>query len=66
MDLEAILMIAETGIGIAKQINAGTVVAKDAAIAEQLLKIIQAGKAAYEAHTGEPLDESLIQPEEEV
>ena len=39
---------------------------QDLAIGQILLQIIQKGAQAYQLHTGEPLDMSLIQPEAEV
>lgn len=37
-----------------------------AAFADLLLKIVQKGAAAYEAHTGQPIDPSLIKPIEPI
>jgi hypothetical protein len=36
------------------------------AVAQTLVKIIQSARQAYEQHTGQPLDPSLIQREETI
>jgi hypothetical protein len=38
----------------------------ETAVTLALVKIIQSARQAYELHTGQPLDESLIQPEETI
>lgn len=40
---------------------AGTAI-PGAQLADALVKIIQKGVSAYEAHTGQPIDPSLIKP----
>lgn len=44
---------------------AGTLV-PGAQFADLLLKIVQKGVSAYEAHTGQPIDPSLLKPIDEV
>lgn len=39
---------------------------QDASVADTLFKIIQKSAEAYQAHTEEPLDPSLIQAEEPI
>jgi ribosomal protein S12 methylthiotransferase accessory factor YcaO len=53
-------MVAPLTGGAAADVQAG------AAIANSLLAIAQKATSAYEAHTGEPLDLSLLHPIDEV
>jgi hypothetical protein len=58
MNLDLVFEIIDLALSLLK--------GKDANIAAVLVKIIQKGAQAYKAHTGQPLDQSLIHAEEPV
>ena len=57
--------IVELGLSLARSQATGKV-QQDASLADTLLKIIRKGAHAYQEHTGEALDPSLIKVEEPV
>lgn len=65
MDLNKILSIISAGVTILEANLSGEAKA-DVDIAANLLKIAQDASAAYQAHTGEPIDPSLLQPIDKV
>jgi hypothetical protein len=63
MNPEVALQIAELAVSLAKT-QAGGRVQQDAALAGILLQIIEKAVHAYQDHTGQPLDPSLIKAED--
>jgi hypothetical protein len=63
MNTEVAFQIAELAVSLAKT-QAGGRVQQDAALAGILLQIIEKAVQAYQDHTGQPLDPSLIKPED--
>ena len=62
MNPNILLEIAELAMSVAGTHGSGKV-QQDAALAGILLQIIEKAVQAYQDHTGEPLDPSLIKPE---
>jgi hypothetical protein len=60
MNPDIALLIAQLALSLVPGTQPETVVA------QTLVKIIQSAKQAYEQQTGQPLDPSLIQPEETI
>lgn len=64
MKFQLLLAIATIALGAIPSLIPGLGVAVD--LGEELIKIIQKARAAYQLHAGEPLDPSLIKPETEI
>lgn len=65
MNVDLILEILQLALSLAQaQLNGQS--GQNLTIGQILLQIIQKGAQAYQLHTGEPLDVSLIQPEAEI
>jgi hypothetical protein len=62
MNANVAFELVELALSVAKT-QAGGKVQQEAALAEGLLQIIEKAVQAYQAHTGETLDPSLIKPE---
>jgi hypothetical protein len=62
MNTTLIFEILQLSISLAQSVTSGT--ATPDVTAQSLLDIVQKGSQAYQQHTGEPLDPSLIKPEE--
>lgn len=61
--LDLILAALTTGAGIATQIVAGDPQAASfEAIGEDILALVKSAVAAYEQHTGQPIDLNVLQP----
>jgi len=63
MNPNLVLEIVGLAVSLAKM-QAGGKVQQDATVAGTLLQIIQKAVQAYQEHTGEPLDPSLIKAED--
>jgi hypothetical protein len=63
--MNTIFDIVELAVSLAR-IQAGGKVQQDASVADTLLKIVRKGAEAYQAHTGQALDPSLIQAEDTI
>jgi hypothetical protein len=63
MNPNVVWEIADLALTLAKTQASGTV-QQDAVLAATLLQIIEKAVQAYQDHTGEPLDPSLIRPED--
>ena len=61
---QLLLEIATAALGAVATAIPGLAV--DINLGEELIKIIQKARAAYQLHTGQPLDPSLIKPETEI
>lgn len=62
MNIQLILEIIQIAAGVAVHNTSGPA-QQDLTIAQDLTTIIQKATLAYQQHTGQPLDPSLIQPE---
>jgi hypothetical protein len=62
MNADVAFELVELALSVAKTQASGKV-QQEAALAEGLLQIIEKAVQAYQAHTGETLDPSLIKPE---
>ena len=63
MNVKLVLQIADLALSAAERHLVGTS-KHDLAVGETLLEIIRKGVEVYEQHTGEPLDPSMIKPEQ--
>jgi hypothetical protein len=63
MNSNVALEIVELAVSLAKTQASGSL-QKDATIAGILVQIVEKAVQAYQAHTGEPLDPSLIKAED--
>lgn len=63
MNPDIAFQIAELALSLAKT-QAGGRVQQDAMLAGTLLQIVEKAVHAYQDHTGQPLDLSLIKPED--
>jgi hypothetical protein len=63
MNVNVALEILELAVSLAKTQASGSL-QKDATLAGILLEIVEKAVQAYQAHTGEPLDPSLIKAED--
>ena len=59
--LQNILAILQIALTTATRLTSGSV-QSDLAIAQALQQIIQAALSAYQQHTGQPIDASLLMP----
>jgi hypothetical protein len=65
MNPALVLQILQLALSLAQSQLPGAA-APDVAVAQTLLDIVQKGSAAYQQHTGQPLDPSLIKAEETI
>ena len=65
MTADLALEILQLAVDVTKTQTTGNL-REDATVAATLIEIIRKARQAYEAHTGEPLDPSLIQPEQSI
>lgn len=65
MNVASIISIIEAALPLLSAAVSGGA-KKDVDIAANLLKIIQTANAEYQAHTGKPIDPSVLQPIDKV
>jgi hypothetical protein len=62
MNTTLVFEILQLAVGLTQSHVSGTTAGK-IAVTQTLLDIVQKGTAAYQQHTGQPLDQTLIKPE---